>query len=335
MMQPDEGLIHAWLDGELPPDEAARVEQLVANDAVWAAAAAEARGLIAASARILSALDDVPAQVMPDRRPATAAKPRGLPWWTRAAAAVIVVAGGSVLVLQRSEAPSLPAPQVADTARAPAASSPVPAEAKQEATTPSTPVVSPSARARTATADAASSEKSQPTTAPAVAPPPAGAPATVAPSAVAPSAVAEKLAAPIAQATVPTAAPVREAVPMMRTAGGAPVPRAELANAPAQPLALRDQEARRAKAASDVSVMGGVVAAPAMPVCFVVRDAATPAGDSVVMHQVRLAGDTVFLALRTAEPAVTAWVLRGAGPRPGLRSPMIAIIATPTSCPKP
>ena len=32
MPQVDEGLIHAWLDGQLPPAEAARVEQLVATD---------------------------------------------------------------------------------------------------------------------------------------------------------------------------------------------------------------------------------------------------------------------------------------------------------------
>lgn len=65
MSHPDEGLIHAWLDGELDAEEAARVERLVAEDAAWAAAAAEARGLIAASARILSHLDSVPGDVLP------------------------------------------------------------------------------------------------------------------------------------------------------------------------------------------------------------------------------------------------------------------------------
>ncbi len=65
MSHPDEGLIHAWLDGELDAEEAARVERLVADDKAWAAAAAEARGLIAASARILSHLDSVPGDVVP------------------------------------------------------------------------------------------------------------------------------------------------------------------------------------------------------------------------------------------------------------------------------
>ena len=63
----DEGTIHAWLDEALPPDEGARVEQHVRACADCAAAVAEARGLIAASSRILSALDDVPRDVVPRR----------------------------------------------------------------------------------------------------------------------------------------------------------------------------------------------------------------------------------------------------------------------------
>ena len=44
MSHPDEGLIQAWLDGELDAAEAARIVRLVREDATWAAAAAEARG---------------------------------------------------------------------------------------------------------------------------------------------------------------------------------------------------------------------------------------------------------------------------------------------------
>lgn len=81
MPLPDEGLIHAWLDGQLSPEEAARVERLVATDASWREAAIEARGLVAASSRILAALDDVPGGVIPAR---TATRtPRRLPWWTK------------------------------------------------------------------------------------------------------------------------------------------------------------------------------------------------------------------------------------------------------------
>jgi len=115
MPLPDEGLIHAWLDEQLPPDEAARVEQLVATDASWAAAAAEARGLIAATSRIVSALDHVPAGVMPKRKAAPAA--RRLPWWTKAAAAVVLVAGASTVVLRRS--PELVVATVPEVERAP------------------------------------------------------------------------------------------------------------------------------------------------------------------------------------------------------------------------
>lgn len=109
MSHPDEGLIHAWLDGELDAEEAARVERLVAEDAAWAAAAAEARGLIAASARILSHLDSVPGDVLPkDSRsgggvaggtaaPATRRANTGFtvqPWMRLAAGFVLVVGVG-------------------------------------------------------------------------------------------------------------------------------------------------------------------------------------------------------------------------------------------------
>ena len=69
MSHPDEGLIQAWLDGELDAAEAARIVRLVREDATWAAAAAEARGFLAASDRVLHALDDVPGQGMPPAAP--------------------------------------------------------------------------------------------------------------------------------------------------------------------------------------------------------------------------------------------------------------------------
>lgn len=109
MSRPDEGLLHAWLDGELEAEEAARVERLVAEDAEWAAAAAEARGLIAASSRILGKLDVVAGDVIPRggsaapamreaHVPATQIAPRtsarrGVPGWLRVAAGMVLVAG--------------------------------------------------------------------------------------------------------------------------------------------------------------------------------------------------------------------------------------------------
>lgn len=336
MSQPDEGLIHAWLDNELPPNEAARVEQLVATDAAWAAAAAEARGLIAASARILSTLDDVPANVIPARPP----MPRRLPWWTRAAAAVLVVAGGSVLVLQRSAPPSVPAPQASDATIAPSAQRAVAeAESKPTATpTPSAP--STTVRRKRAEQVTVTADKAAPSGAPAVAVAPAAAlPAAEVPAGAAPlrapvnftvSAPVERLAqVPAPQAAAPISQQAREVTPMLRTGGGAPVP--------------RELENRAAKATADARVLGGVAvaASPVLPVCFVVREAATPRGDSLVLRQVRQAGDTVFLAPADAAPAAVAWILRGTGSRPGVRytapapSTAIAIIATPTPCPTP
>lgn len=62
---PDEGLLHEWLDDQLSPSDAADVQRHVASCAECGARVAEARGLIAASHRILSALDEIPAGVIP------------------------------------------------------------------------------------------------------------------------------------------------------------------------------------------------------------------------------------------------------------------------------
>lgn len=146
MPRPDEGLLHAWLDGELDAAEAARIERLVRDDPEWAAAAAEARGLIAASDRILTALDDVPAKVipMPQRTPAR----RRTPWWLVRAAAVLVVIVGTVVVFRR-QPPTLtePAPQ--------AAVRQVPPPARQEVAAPALKQVAPPAPAERADAPVA------------------------------------------------------------------------------------------------------------------------------------------------------------------------------------
>ena len=115
--RPDEGLVHAWLDGELSAEEASRVERLVAEDAEWAAAAAEARGLVAASTRILGALDVVAGDVIPrggsaagvsapmlvgSRVPSPWFTTRRMPTWLRVAAGVVLVAGVGYLGVDRS-----------------------------------------------------------------------------------------------------------------------------------------------------------------------------------------------------------------------------------------
>ncbi|MDP1857570.1 MAG: zf-HC2 domain-containing protein [Gemmatimonadaceae bacterium] len=65
MEHTNEAQVHAWLDGELSPDEGAQLEEHIATCADCSALVAEARGLVAASSRILSKLDDVPAGVIP------------------------------------------------------------------------------------------------------------------------------------------------------------------------------------------------------------------------------------------------------------------------------
>lgn len=96
MQHLDEGTIHAWLDGALTADEAARAEAHVKDCAQCQAAVAEARGFIAASSRILTALDNAPRGVIP----ATAPKKRLQPWVWRVAATVLVVATGTVLLVR-------------------------------------------------------------------------------------------------------------------------------------------------------------------------------------------------------------------------------------------
>jgi anti-sigma factor RsiW len=138
MQHPDEGTIHAWLDGQLPETEAAAIEAHASECAECAAVVAEARGLVAASSRIVSALDVVPGQVIPQR----AGRKRA--WYMstqlRAAAAVLFVAGASFLVLRDRGSASLQdsAGRAVLTARAPeqpqAAAAPAPLSSKSPVT---------------------------------------------------------------------------------------------------------------------------------------------------------------------------------------------------------
>ena len=96
MQHLDEGTIHSWLDGALVGDEAARVDAHVKECPECAAAVAEARGFIAASSRILTALDNAPRGVIP----AAAPKKRVDPLVWRIAATLLVVAAGTLVVFQ-------------------------------------------------------------------------------------------------------------------------------------------------------------------------------------------------------------------------------------------
>jgi hypothetical protein len=117
MQHLDEGTIHSLLDGALSADHTAQVEAHIAECPQCAAAVAEARGFIAASSRILTALDHVPRGVVPA---ATQGKWYNRAAW-RAAAVVLVVAVGSLVVVRNSEDKTRIASGIADSARVPEA----------------------------------------------------------------------------------------------------------------------------------------------------------------------------------------------------------------------
>jgi anti-sigma factor RsiW len=112
MQHLDEGTIHSWLDGALSADEAARVEAHLKECPQCAAAVAEARGFIAASSRILTALDNAPRGVVP----VTAPKKRVDPIVWRVAATLLVVAAGTLVVVRNGGREAQIATSNADTA---------------------------------------------------------------------------------------------------------------------------------------------------------------------------------------------------------------------------
>ena len=107
MQHLDEGTIHAWLDGELSPDEAESAARHAAACAECRALVVEARGLLAGASRIVSALDAGPAGVIPPaQRGPTSSRRR----WYRFAltpvrmsiAATILVAAGLTLTARHA-----------------------------------------------------------------------------------------------------------------------------------------------------------------------------------------------------------------------------------------
>ena len=157
MQHLDEGTIHSWLDGALSAEEAARVSAHVEECRQCAAAVAEARGFIAASSRILTALDNVPKGVVPiDGR----AKPRNWAAW-RAAAAVLVVALGSFAVLRERTGSQRSVSEVAPiSARNPA--SDVVADSVSPATAESKPSLAEAPTAKVLTKPAAPARATNP-----------------------------------------------------------------------------------------------------------------------------------------------------------------------------
>ncbi len=129
MQHPDEGTIHAWLDGQLLAEKGDEIAAHASECPECAAMVAEARGLVAASTRILTALDDVSAGVIPapPKRVPVPLMPRR--WYDRTdlrvAAALLFVASASLVAVRRGResTPSTAMVTMADNAKptAPAA----------------------------------------------------------------------------------------------------------------------------------------------------------------------------------------------------------------------
>ena len=308
MPRPDEGLIHAWLDGQLPTEEAERIEQLVATDAEWAAAVAEARGLVAASSRIVAALDHVPRGVLPQGaraqgtgRPAV----RRLPWWTRMAAAVVLVVGATTMVLQRVPEPTTtPAPQV-----------------KQELAVPK---VEPVVVARVPAAVPARTVQAEVSGAPRADRALAESPA-IAPS---PREEALNRAVDAARRDIPRAeAPHMDA---QRGVAGGSAAKAFVAPAPPQVVG----GVARAVSAS--------AAAPSpASACYKLLDSRTSVEAGVIMRLARTDGDTLRLEAAHLPSPMRAWVVLRDGVSRGVLTTdadgrgALVITATPVACPAP
>ena len=101
MQHPEEGIIHAWLDGALPANEAAEIEAHAASCPECAARVAEARGLIAASSRIVGHLDHVPGNVIPIAKPKKRALWQRSVWPVAIAASLLI----SIRMVQSRQSP--------------------------------------------------------------------------------------------------------------------------------------------------------------------------------------------------------------------------------------
>ena len=125
MRHPDEGTIHAWLDGALDDADTAWIAAHTRECPACGALVAEARGLVAGASRVLGALDAVPGGVLPARHEPVgsgdamagrmmrrfagrAGAERSARWMAplRAAAALLLVAGGSMFVMYSANMPA-------------------------------------------------------------------------------------------------------------------------------------------------------------------------------------------------------------------------------------
>lgn len=163
MQHPDEGTIHAWLDGALPEREAAALAAHVDECPACAERVREARGLMAGASRIVASTDwgvgagiaEHPPRAPEERRPVRRRRVFFTPWRS-AAAAVLLVGAGTLVVSReagRSSAPEVkPSTQLVARAESATAAqgivpAPRPAPVPPRAAAPAAPVVAPARRA--------------------------------------------------------------------------------------------------------------------------------------------------------------------------------------------
>jgi hypothetical protein len=308
MQHLDEGTIHAWLDGELPPAEREALEAHIESCGQCAAAVAEARGFVAASSRILMALDAVPGGVLPasSQTSHVGANP---PRFTAsralmAVAAVLVLSTVTVIAtrsgsdaslakLQEARATRTDAPVIA-SAPAPAASAPAPAATAPAAADKTRPPVATERKEARARA-----MSSQPTSIADA----AGDAQRYAPAAAA-SAAAGKLNR-VAQAPLPAPAARMDAKvqadssPVSALAGQAPKAAAADSGRKRPALVLSQVVVTGAGTTSIVEKLGTAVGPNEAPQ-LLSRSSSTEAGDTVTTTIYAVRDGTVTLVERTS-----------------------------------
>jgi Putative zinc-finger len=243
MQHLDEGTIHAWLDGELPSAEREAAEAHIAQCEQCAAAVAEARGFIAASSRILMALDAVPGGVLPAAKGSSAPAGKRTPArftvsraWMAAAAVLILSTATAIAVRPRSDNGVATLAQ-RDEMRAPHVDTPV-------STSASAPAIAPDEKK---SANAVASNAPAPTAAArGVAAPNAPASNALAPKRAALAVVAKEADSSTLSDRKPSALALLPVAPAGRAAD-AMVAKAE---SPAAPAAVRMEAQSRAAGAS-------------------------------------------------------------------------------------
>ena len=260
MQHPDEGTMHAWLDGALDANESRALETHVATCRECQALVAEARGLIAAASRIVGQLDGVPHDVLPlavAPRSVVAPKPARVTRWRYvgfAAAAVLGVITTTWLARDRGSVRDSQIELARDVASAPTIAQPQ-AIASATSSPPAADAVSKSTKstvrdllASAPQAGAASRAEAVPRGAAA---PLASASQSTAPSTPTTASAMAAGAAVVAPRAVPVPAPLT--VASMPPASPAPMP---LLREPSRARTMADERAVESTINGDASLIG-------------------------------------------------------------------------------